>query len=390
MTKISYIQGPPKVPKNELADRGREVSAAPDYIPFLGMTEGEMSLALLREQLKLYARAYPDFPQYRQGLTMVENALYNGISGYNFLGAVPDELVNIAQLIDRAKSLNQTAGGELFAEKRPKGIYIGEIIPTTKEDCRWLASVAMGKKYWGNDPNAWPRISDWESLPPGGSFPIKREANKDEWMKLVEECEFRKEMEILLNEKLEKSSHHMLYKGIPSNYPPMSGTNMGLKRILHLAGIESLANAAGVSVDNMKAWVEIGVQRSSALANIGPLGSVESGFYVATNGNDKAYQDFLAWAAGNNRPGGRIGIAPAVVIAIIGLVSAALSAAVEIVKAVNVRKVAALASAQGFGTSAYSPEKGDLNVGGAVTPGKDNTGLLIAAAAGAYLLLNDE
>lgn len=393
MTRISYIQGPPKVPANELPDRGREVKAGPDYIPYLGMTEGQMSLALLREQLKLYSVAYPDFPEYRQGLTMVENALYKGIGNYKYLGAIPDNLQAVAALINRAAGMTQTAGGELFAVKQPKNVYIGApIVPITQEDCKWLASVAMGRKYWGNDPSRWPKIAVWENLNAGGSIPISgQKATKAEWLQLVEDCEFRKEMERLLNEKLEKCSHHMLYKSVPSNYPPVSGTAMNLKRILHNAGIESLANAAGVSIGNMRDWTEIGVQRSNALKGIGPLGSVISGFYVATNGSDKAYQDFVQWQTGAKSV--KIGIAPAVVTAIVAIVTAALAVAQEIVKAINLRKVTVMASAQGFGTTAYNSEIGDLAQGGVVTPGAggNNTGLVLAAAAaGAYLLLDDE
>lgn len=389
MTQVSYIQGAPKVPANEMADRGQEVSMYKTYLPYLGLTEGELSLMLLREQLKVYASAYPDFPQYKNAFNLVNKALYSGVHGYHLISSIPDVLNPIASLIANAKENTAIVGGDLFAVRDiSKSIHIGDdpIVPITTKDCKWLATVAIGRKYYGASPSKWPSTAKWESINLNDQSTIGDK--KREWLKLIDECEFRKDMEKLLNDKLESSSYHLLYKNVNSAYPPVSGSAMNLKRILHNSGIETLANAAGVSAQNLDAWTEIGILRAGAKTELGAVGSIESGFYIAASGQEVEYQKYVQWSSGQHMHG--IGIAPAILAAIVALVSAALAAAASIVSSVNGMKVAAMASAQGFGTTAYSAEKGDLGKNVDVPGSNDNLLTYLAIGVGAYFLLDDE
>lgn len=384
MTNISYVHGPGRIPANEMADRGKEVaSLAKSYIPYLGMTEGEMNLVILREQLKVFAAAYPDYPEYREGIRMVDNALFQGVSsGINFVGIIPDNLQYVARVINDARYNTQTAGGELFSV-RPKmsGIHIGDdIIPISDKDCRWLAAVQMNRKYNPNNVSTWLTATQWEN------HPVQSAGYREEFKQLLADCEFKRHVERLLNEKLEGSAHHMLYKSIDSGYGRVGGTTLALKRILHIAGIESLGNVTGVSPAIMSNWTELGVLRKNASDGIGPIGSVESGFAVASGGNAE-YQKYLKYKADKQRP--RISaIDPETLKVLISACVAALTIAASIYFDIQKQKAGAMAAAQGFGTNAYTPEYGDLITQQA--GGSDNTLLYVAAAAGAFLLLNDE
>ncbi len=91
-TGIYEIHG--AVPQNEFADRGREIGVSSNYIPYLSLTKGEMRLALLAEQARMFSKAFPEYKEYRRSLTMLDNALNAGVSrGVNFSGAIHGEVL---------------------------------------------------------------------------------------------------------------------------------------------------------------------------------------------------------------------------------------------------------------------------------------------------------
>lgn len=377
MTAISYIG---RVPGDEMKDRGAEVTrTARSYIPYTTLTEGEMRLALLREQAAIMTAAYPDFPQYAQALAMIDNALGRGISnGVAFIGQVPDSLQDIARAIAQASELTGPAAADFYGrEKLNDGVNIGAdpIVPTKiTESCNRYATRLANNRFNLNLPE-----DAWRVMP-------SLTAQKKFWLSKKAECELQKETERVLNETLERASHHVLYKDVAPGFAPIAGSRMDTKRLLHIAGIGGLASAATVSPAIMKEWTEVGVLRQNAAVGVGPMSSVNSGFLVATDGNEQVLQQYLAWS--KTRPGAVSGIGEpitATVIAITGAIVSALGAAAALIAKLNESKRLNLqAQAQGFGTPAYSAEVGDFSM--QPGPGGSGAGInpwLIAAGAAA-------
>ena len=184
MTRISTIHG---IGQDEFAGRAAEVTGQ-SYIPYLSLTKGEMELYLAAQKAKILAQWYGNAaPQYRDAEKMIYNALNTGVhGGIKFIGVVPDHLQNVAAMIKKAESQRQPASRALFY--RPGGIVrgIGEIIPLQQRraQCLKYANEAEGNEFW----------------------------------RRLKKCNEIVVIEKILNASLEKSSHHVIYKQMPSGY----------------------------------------------------------------------------------------------------------------------------------------------------------------------------
>ena len=391
MTNISYIHGIKNIPLNEFKDRGNEViNVKKAYIPYLQVTEGEANLLLLKEQLKVYAAFYPEYKDIKKGISMVDNAIQSGVhNGIGFVGVVPDSLQKIAQLIRIAVNQENPASKYSFNTRNLNTGINEDVVNITTIDEEWkcqrAAVITLNRKYYGNNVANWLPNEVWFKFPKC-DFDAQKCAEVQEEL---DKCKFNIFLEKLLNDKIEDSSHHVLYKSVSGAYSGISGTNMAFKRILHISGVEAIANLAGVNKSLVSNWTEIGISRKNAERGAGPLGSIESGFYVAADGNDQPYLKYQKWVTDNTHIRGIGAINPEVLKAILGAVVAALSAAAIIVSSINQKKAGALASAQGFGTNAYTPEVTDLFTQ-QQSGSNDNWMMYVAAAAGAYFLLDDE
>lgn len=387
MSKISYIHGPGQVPQNELPDRGREVKTAKPYIPYTRLTEGEMRLSLLREQLSIYAAAYPDYKQYAQGLVMVDNALNAGVSnGVNFIGAIPDNLQEVARQIRRASNMTDPATIDFIGMPRDlsKGVRIGaDIVPVSIPDCEEYAT-RKANEFYGKNWNT----SQYKNIPTALPGPLQ--AKKKRWLDYRNECQIQTEVERIMNDRLEAAAHHVLYKNISSNYPSLAGSRMDVKRLLHVSGIGALANAASVSPSMVQDWTEVGILRKNANVGAGVIGSVQSGFYVAGNDTSEEYDKYRAWITDPKKD--KIGEpVTAIVLAVLGAVTAALAEARKFQAELNQKKALALSAAQGFGTASFSAEKNDINTQSNLGTGggMNNLILPIGLAVAAFALMED-
>lgn len=380
MTKISYIHG---IPADELAGRGLEAPAQAAYIPYTQLTEGEMRLALLREQAAVYAAAYPEVPAFRRAVRMYDGALIQGIhnGGVHFVGAIDADLQNVARQINQAKRLQRPAAGAFYTPRPSNGIgRIGEIVPPSiTEDCEDYAT-RMTNRYYGGSDTAGPLKFQYKAML--ALLPAKKK-----WLEYLGKCETQKAIEALYNAKLEGASHHVLYHRVSDVYRPIIGTRVDVKRILHQAGVGALAYTGDMSSSLMSMWVETGILRSNATGGVGAVGSVETSFALSDDPEAAyiAYQKTVAAAQKN-----RIGAAQIPVAAVIALVTAALTVADTILKTASAKKAGAFASANGFGTEAYSAAKTDwTNVQTPETITTDTNGNLLPVlliGAGAYLL----
>ena len=381
-TRVSYIHG---VPGNELPQRGLLVSQSGAYIPYTSMTQGEMRLAILRQQAEIFAQAYPDFPEYQKAVSMIDNALLQGVSnGVPFIGALSENLQAVASAIDAASRQTAPAAGQFFGRQSlANGVRIGApIIPESISDSCEDYATKMANNFYGLNL----KTQQWKLA--SATLPGPMKARKQRWLDYKLQCEITKGIEGILNDRLEKSSHHVLYKSISGQYAPINGTRLDTKRILHVSGIGALANVANVAAPLMDSWAEVGVMRNNAVVGAGPLSSIQSGLYVGAD-DSQAWEQYFQWS--KNQKVDKIGEpVTAIVIAVLGAVTAALAQAAQMQYALNQKKQLALSAAQGFGTAAYSAEKGDLILPAQTQPGGTNNLLLVGGiVVAAYSLMND-
>ena len=346
MPQIEYVHG------NELPQRGKEVKGKMPFIPYTEMTAGEVHLALLEQQARVYAQAFPENPEYKQAVSMLENALYSGVHGsHHFIGSISKELQPIARAISKAQKNIRWATGSNFgpARKLVQGAKIGEGLVESvinENDCEDYATRVTNDFYSSNLSKAeWKALQTW--LPFGAGDKKKR------WLSNRAECQVQKEIERIYNEKLENASHHVLYHQFRSNFKPIQDTRVDFKRVLHVAGTEALANAGRMQPGLMSVWVETGILRTNAAGGVGPVGSVPASFDLSPEN-----EQLLAIYQGTQKKKDKIG-EPVTAAAVVALVTAALTVAGQIVAAVQQKRAGAFAAVQGFGTSAFSAETSD-------------------------------
>lgn len=365
MTKISYIHA---IPAAENSDRGAEVQRARrEYIPYLSLTEGEMQLELLRQRMQMFSAFYPDVPEYRRAVSMVDDVLKSGVHrGVSFVGAIPDDLQQVARVIDKAVSLTRPAAGNLLGRESIMN-GIGEIIPTADSTLR--------------------RNNCIKSVNNSNLSYKEQQAG-------VKKCETLFEIERIYNGYIERVGHHTVYNRITQGWPD-TPHRVFSKMILHDSGIEGMSNASELPKALISDWVENGVMAKNSAIGAGLIGSTTTSFYLSPE-PEFLLAKYLEWQ--QQRPGAKVGIAPAVVIAIVGAIGAVVGAALQFMTELQKYKAFAMSEAKGFGTSAYSALQSDWP-GGVMPPvppvvdpnASDNrTGMLLAAAAGAYFLLNDD
>ncbi len=330
-TGIYEIHG--ALPFNELPDRGRLVNSG-SYIPYLSLTKGEMRLALLAEQAKIYAKAFPEYKEYRKAADMLENALNAGVSrGVNFIGALHGVVLQqVAREIATASRQHGPASRAGIYGRKSIGTGIGDLIDSSKRLYTCLSTA--------------------------GADPGKR--NK---------CFANYNIEKIINDKIKDGSHHMLYKNL-READGLTAT-VAAKAINHRLGVEGVALVAELDKSIMDLWTENSIiLKNSEKSAVGPLSSRDSAFLIRDNRLPKI--------------GEPVTITVTIILAII---SAAAEVAKEWIKAMRSQKAYAMAEVKGFGTQSYGPEDSDWAAGSG--SGSNNSLLIGGAALAAYFLLND-
>lgn len=408
MTEIRSITG---VPENEVAQRSAMVPKL-GYIPYMSLTEGEMRLALLAQQAKMYAAYYGD-KQYDRAAQMLDNALYQGVSnGVRFVGALYSTLEQyVASEISRASRLSKPASNGILLERpgmmRPNGalsgIHVGDpILPhdSTLDDCTKYAIQYVKKYYSGLSTG---QIIARLAIPLLNQNLVKK-FNEGKAI-----CKSRREVEQLLNTGITDFGHHTLYGFLPNggNRFPSAITT---KRILQASGHEDLSRLAGSSLSNMKMWLNTAIMRRNAESNIGPLNELQSN--VSWTGlPPEGIDELLAFAQVRPPRTGEqfaakvqelikkygqpnIGVDPATATLIINtlkaIMLAVVAAAPAIINALKSQQADAFSGSRGIGTTAYGPETGDWNGDGIPDDGSSSSSksLLwpLLLVGGAYLI----
>lgn len=385
-TGIYEIHG--NVPHNEFPDRGREVSGPMGYIPYTNITKGEMKLALLLEQAKIYAAAFPENKEYVTATNMLYKSLRDGVSnGVKFVGALYNPLLQQVAL-EVSKASRQTApaskGGLLGRVSLAQGISgIGEVEFKFNfdHDCVQYATKAANAKYrnaiGGEKSWQW-----WQNLLNDSDHRRYYKAKKAE-------CAVRIDIEKIVNERITGASHHVLYHGLDEAYPAITGTAVVTKHLLQLGGVAGLANATETDQSLMGIWSETSILKKNTAAGVGPVGSVPSSFYLAPDPDafNDSYAKWKTTKVYNNPKKDKIG-GLAAVTALIVAIGAAVKEAASFQRALNEKKAGAMGSALNYGTPALESLQSDFNTAGG--GGSSNNLLLFgAAAAGIYLLTQD-
>lgn len=363
MTKISYIHA---IPAAENADRGAEVQRARrEYIPYLSLTEGEMRLELLRQRMQMFSAFYPDVPEYRRAVSLVDDVLKAGVhGGVSFIGAIPDELQQVARVIAQAVDQTRPAagGGLLGRESIMNGI--GQTLEDSQ--ARFFKCLALN---------------------------AKTAKTKDEVEEGRKRCYGLFEIEKTYNEYIEKIGHHTVYNRISQDYGDIP-SRVFTKLILHDSGIEGMANTAELSKSLVSDWVENGLLAKNSSIGVGLIGSIETSFYLSTDPS-QLLAKYVNWQKG--RGGSKIGVEPVstayAVAQIVVAIAAVVGAAFKFVESLRQYKAQAMSEVKGFGTSSFSAAQSDWPIGaGNPTTGEQSnrTFTLLAAAAGAYFLLDDD
>ena len=386
MTKVTYIAGP------EAAQRAGELKPKA-FIPYLDMTKGEMSLALMQEQAGILA-AYYGNAKYREAETMLQNALYRGIHGATpYLGAYNPELRRLAVVIDQARRQTQPASAAGFY--RPsigKGIHIGA--PIVDYDARGNACKAKAYSTSKNDKDLQAKI------------------------KL---CEATWRVEKILNDGIENCGQYLAY-----GYLPASGINglpqvAAYKILQQTAGQQDIGRVGKFGLELTQQWLNVGMMRRNAdTAKIEPYGWSETNA-ILTSLPEAGQKELLSLFAKIKDKKGKIlggtkmteaevgrqlaaivkkyrgvngiGVIPvAAAVAIIGAVTALVGAIAGFAKSLKAEENDAFAQVNGFGSRSLGPNEGDWDGDGIPDDQKD-TGLgidpiwLVGGAAAAYLLL---
>ena len=362
MTKISYIHG---IPVNEYAQRGQGIGKL-GYVPYLSLTQGEMRLQLLRQRMLLFSRFYPEATEYSQAVAMIDNALTAGVHrGINFIGAIPDELQQVARIISASVDMTRPAASGIIVGRESVMNGVGEIIRTadsTKRLNECIKIVNSNAKYNTNEN-------------------VRKES--------LRRCQTLFEIERLYNDYLERVGHHTVYNRLNLNFSFPS--RVDTKQLLHNAGIEGMANAAEINQSLVSDWVENGVLIKNSTIGAGLLGSIETSFAISPD-PDAQYAQYSHWLTDPKK--GKIGVLPAAaIVAIVTAISAVVVAALDFLTKLQQQKAYAMSEARGFGTSAYSADKTDWLTGQTqppLEPQNDKTLMYAAMGLGAYLLLNDD
>lgn len=393
MTRISQINGltpAPFVPTSGIVQ---------DFVPYTGLTEGEMRLYLLRNQALTYRQLYPEYNQYQKAYTMLENALHNNVSaGVKFIGAIPEELQVVAQAIDRASRQTAPASrGGLISRIGPSAI--GDIVVSQIPDsnCEQYATRITNiefKKRFGREltTTSWKRLKAGKWIPGLLLLNALKGVSPTAWYQKWEnnrlKCENQKAIEGILNGFVGDGSHHVLYKEMPNEtYVP---TLVRAKAVNHKGGVAGLATTGQISTDLMRLWTETAVQAKNASINVGALNSLQSSALLAPD-PEKFNSLITNTLEKTGKTKGGIGVIdPITVTLITAAITASVTVATTLINALFKKENYAMSAAQGtgFGTAAYTAEKKDFfeSSNGGTATGGNSMAPLILAGAGLYLL----
>lgn len=369
-TSVTYISGIPggRVPQRRFLNYG-------------AMTDGEMRLALIAEQLRLLGGFY-NSSEHLENEQAIMAALQDGISKGSTRIRVPGELAQqLNKEIARARRKKRPAAGEIIG-KREAITGIGNPLIEVP-DCQHLMHYSEAADEAGYDPYT-----------PTPAY---------------NECRQRRHGIMLLNEHLEGSSNHMLYEFIATSE---SNAVLVSKSVLHSIAVGKLAEITSIDRDNLRLWTRNGIMRNNASQVNGQPVQPEDVIATMRASRGREVSPLTELTSGQGRQPAEVGVLPAflsILPALIAAIGSAVGATVALIGTIQQNKRQELLSAtNGMGTQNWGPRMEDFlfdqNTGAPPptnntdgnTPGTgsdllsgDNAPLLLGAAA-AFLLMSNK
>lgn len=367
MTQIKYLHGAgPAIlghakptPAERIADAPK-IGTPKSFIDYSNLTEGQLTLRLLDEQIKILSNYYGDpIGNYQKARNIIylNSKNLHSISGIS--GPVDTQFYNLLHYIEYAKERSKPAGiasariGD-FASDRES--LIKDCNYTKSEYSKWQAGGKINPLTKQRTPEYSPKKKD------GSSWDLN-DLNK---AKLA--CDDQVFFLDLFNQHLEGSAPHVLYEFIPdSELNTLPGT-ANFKANNHRLANSSMARYSQLDRLNLVLWERNGIMRTAAskgLKNISP-------------------EAFIAeWKKGkNNVTGAHIGIAFA---ALLPIIAAAVGVASKLLTLIQQQKAAFASEVKGYGSPQFGP--GELDFLNDDSSSGFNDILPFAAAGAAALLL---
>lgn len=359
MTKISHMTGTPAVIGNAKPSRTERFLDAPlkvaNFAPIeaKGLTDGQLSLALIDRSLQIDAAYFGDpTGEIQQARNLIYKAQKEGVHNFSsFNGIIPSGIIrDVAALItiyrgNRSAAISGPDPGDLYYKKE-----CAEKFPISK----FIESTS------------------------GGFYPLKTrrpdptDPNYGKYM----EC-YKVGLagsKIFETEGYIQGSMHMLYEFLESG----GSSTQKTKKVFHYNAITGWANVSGISRENVRLFTANGIKLTNAknkLPDLTPTYNIE-----------------LLKIAANNRneiPG--IKLDPVTIAAAAKLVGAIATAVIGILGAIRglsaLNQASLRASAQGIGAPGFGPEINDIEQDISSSESINSLIPWAAAAAGAFILI---
>ena len=343
MTHISYIAG---IGSDEYKDRSVLVPTQ-SYIDYTALTDGELRLTLLADQVNILSAFYPEDQDLQKSKNILVDALYKGVHRTALPGGVhAGILATVVKELRFARENVKPAAGRIIGRKNGIGSGIGDpLIPY--DDCTIYQENEYGQMVATNDVDP--------------------------------DCLKNNNIKKILNENLEKAGHHILYEFVSN--PNAQPATVAAKTLNHRAVKATVSKVSKLSQDNMRLWLRNGIIRNNAARGAAPMQP------------EMTIDQFKAKSVAVSG----VGFLPAAVV-IIQCIVAAIAATATLVSALKSKdsQTAALWNQfQGIGTGVFGPETYDWQGGGGGGGGGGSTTeeetdflpIIIIGGAAAVLLM---
>lgn len=377
MTKISYIHGT-KAPairtRNAQPSTVERIANAPriatskSYIDYSNLTEGELTLKLLDEQIKILSNYFGDETgTYQKARNIIYSASKNLHSSNRHIGYLDPKLFKLIEYIDFAKERNKKAG--------VSGAHIADFNSDREELKKNCAHLTNQYILWSKSGNPIDILNPARGKHPNHT-PVKPDGsnwNLDELYKAFKACPDQLFFMDLFNSNLENASAHLLYEYIENkDLNTLPGT-ANFKANNHKLANSSMARYSSLDRTNIVLWQRNGILRAG----------------ISKKLSDPSPEAIISQWKTNPKDG--IGIIdPVSLTAIASILTAALGAASALVLGILQKKATFASEVRGYGTEAFGPEKGDFFSNELPNDsGFDFNSLLIpgALALGGFLLI---
>jgi Transglutaminase-like superfamily len=249
MTKIAHVHGISKI--------GNIDVPKPVYLNYARMTDGELSLQIMREKLVLFKSVHPESKltrEWQTGIELIDNAIFKGVHGLKGATWTPSygvDLNKVKYAIQEAAKRFAPAAHNMIelVDRAHVGNGTDPLIHVGFEECKAILSQPYAPR------------SSYNSC-------------------MERAYAFEKEIRVL-NEELENSAHHFLYEhGESPNFFKNKGYKnefeLMTKISQHKKLVTDMANGLSLSRDNVSAWADLGIRRRNSTKDLGSMSGQNS------------------------------------------------------------------------------------------------------------------